>query len=161
MEIIQMRYGLLVLMLCLHSLAYADTNNESPVLIFVSFSMPKTSLKQWMEQAEQIHSGVVIRGLVHNSFKETIQQMAELVKDNHGGLELDPTLFQQYHINKVPAVVVRKTNACLPNQTCLDNYHVIYGDVTLDYALNKIADQQDDISTLANAALQELRVAHG
>lgn len=125
----------------------------SPVLIFVSFSMPDASLKQWMSVAEQIHAPVVIRGLINHSFKDTIKKMADLTRDNHGGVQLDPTLFRRFQINQVPAVVVWKEANCLPSQSCLDEYDVVYGDVTLAFALQKIVGQKDSLSAFAAKAV--------
>ena len=78
--------------------------------------------------------------------------MAELIKDNHGGVQIDPTLFRQFQINQVPAVVVLNETNCLPSQSCLESYDVIYGDVTLDFALKRIADQHDSLSSVAMRA---------
>jgi conjugal transfer pilus assembly protein TrbC len=130
---------------------------SSPIVVFVSFSMPDASLKQWMKQAELIHAPVVIRGLIHNSFKETIQKMAALTNDNHGGVQLDPTLFRRFQIKQVPAVVVWKESDCLSNQSCVENYDVIYGDVELSFALQKISGQNDELSGIAKKALTTLR----
>lgn len=139
------------------SICHADTGN---ILIFSSFSMPKNSIKGWMKEGEKIHAPIVIRGLVNNSFKETIQKIGELTQDNQGGVQLDPTLFQRYKIDKVPAVVVTNGANCLPNQSCKEEYDVVYGDVTLAYALKKIADQNDQVSPIAETALIELRKNH-
>jgi len=144
----------------------AETKGEerphlsSPIIVFVSFSMPDASLKQWMRQAELIQAPVVVRGLIHNSFKETIQKMAALTRDNHGGVQLDPTLFRRFQIKQVAAVVVWKESGCLSNQSCIENYNVIYGDVELSFALQKIAGQNDDLSEIAQKALAILHEEH-
>jgi conjugal transfer pilus assembly protein TrbC len=111
------------------------------ILIFVSFSMPQTSLKQWLDQAHRTGASVVIRGLINNSFKETLSAMTRLVTDNTGGLLLDPTLFQKFDIKQVPAVVILQPSACSNEQSCLPRFDVIYGDVTLEYALQKLREQ--------------------
>lgn len=125
--------------------AWADTPKSS-VMIFVSFSMPKESLKEWMMEANEIHAPLIIRGLVKNSFKETTNQVASLLTNHQGGVQLDPELFKRFGIRQVPAVVVTDTN-CLPSQTC--TFDVIYGDVTLAYALEKIAHADDTVSSHA------------
>lgn len=147
-----------ILTILINSYCYGMT--ESNVLIFVSFSMPKESLKGWINDADRIHAPVIIRGLVNNSFKETTRKMSDLVKDNKGGIQLDPTLFKTFDIKQVPAVVVTKSLNCPPNQTCIPDFDVIYGDVHLDYALRKIADQNDNLSSIAQAALNDLRGNH-
>ena len=115
--------------------------SSESIFIFVSFSMPKTSLQQWLAQAHRIGASVVLRGLIHNSFKDTLSAMTSLVPDNTGGLLLDPTLFQKFDIKQVPAVVISKPSACSNEQSCLPRFDVIYGDVTLDYALQQLQDK--------------------
>lgn len=136
---------------------YAATGN---IYIFISFSMPNESIKGWMAEVEKIGAPVVIRGLVNNSFKETWKKVSEFTHDNKGGVQLDPNLFRRFQIDKVPAVVIAKNDSCLPTQTCMDEYDVIYGDVTLSYALKKIADRNDALSPIALAALTKLRDKH-
>lgn len=132
---------------------------ESNVIIFVSFSMPEESIKEWIRDAKLIHAPVVIRGLIHNSFKETTHKMAEIVEKERGGVELNPLLFKKYHIKKVPAVVLTHGGECLPDQSCDEQFNVIYGDAELEYALNQFTRLDDVLSPFANAALQQLRWA--
>lgn len=102
------------------------------VLIFVSFSMPEQSLRQWLNDAHQAGASVVIRGLKNNSFKETIMMMSKLLADDKtGGVDLNPVAFQDFKITQVPAVVVTDENS--------HDYDVVYGNVSLDYALQAIA----------------------
>jgi conjugal transfer pilus assembly protein TrbC len=122
--------------------------------------MPKTSIKEWMNEAEKAHASIQIRGLVNNSFKETIQRMSDLTKDNHGGLQINPKLFEQFQIDKVPAVVVTADTSCPSNISCIAPFDVIYGDVTLAYALQKIADRNDAVSDIAKVELNQLRDNH-
>ena len=110
-----------------------------PIFIFVSFSMPKESIKGWIAQAQTIGAAVYIRGLINNSFKDTTKTVFELVKDQSGGLLIDPTLFKKYSITQVPAVVVQDNNHSSSGQNN-SNSTVIYGDVTLDCALEKISN---------------------
>jgi conjugal transfer pilus assembly protein TrbC len=138
------------------SLCYAD-NSSTRILFFVSFSMPEESLKEWISESQKLHVPIVIRGLVNNSFKETIQRMSGLLKDNQGGIQIDPNAFKRFQIEKVPAVVIAKENTCSRNQTCSEEFDVVYGDVTAEYALSKIADQNDTVSPAATQLLQSVR----
>jgi len=127
----------------------AKDDNDS-VMVFVSFSMPDASIQQWLDAAHRYHASVLIRGLVNNSFRNTTAKVLSLVKDTEGqkaktGVSLDPVAFQKYNINRVPAVVV----------THGDAFDVIYGEVSLRFALNKIADRDDSVSFVARHALQE------
>lgn len=134
-------------------MAYAGTGK---IYIFISFSMPKESIKEWMDESQKAGASLVIRGLVNNSFKETIQKMSEFTQGNKGGLQLDPNLFKRFHIEKVPAVVVADTEICPPTITCQEQYDVIYGNVTLAYALKKIVIRQDAVSSIAKSGLSRL-----
>jgi type-F conjugative transfer system pilin assembly protein TrbC len=102
---------------------------STPILVFISFSMPKESIRGWISQTRKANAAIYIRGLVNNSFKDTIISVKKLVEDQPGGLLIDPTLFKKYSITQVPAVVVTSEN----------DFDVVYGDVTLDYALKKIS----------------------
>ena len=127
---------------------------SSSVLIFTSFSMPKESLRGWLKQADTIKAPVIIRGLINNSFRDTTKAVMELLPDNRGGFQLDPTLFRRFHIEKVPAVVVI-TPTCLSNPACQEA-DIVYGDVTLDYALKEIIKQNDSLTPYAQEALKKL-----
>lgn len=130
---------------------------EPSIFLFVSFSMPNESIKGWMRDGAKVGAPVIIRGLVNHSFKETVNKMTMLTQDNRGGVQIDPTAFQRFSIKQVPAVVVTSGEACPDNQSCLDHYDVVYGDVTLEYALQKIAKQQSAASKTAEAALLKLK----
>lgn len=116
----------------------------SPVLIFVSFSMPAESLRQWAAQAQKIHAPLIIQGLLNDSFAQTQGAVADLAPNNRGGVVLDTRLFREYWIKHVPTVVVRRLNdqPCPANQSCWQNqqYDIVGGDVGLESALQQIAD---------------------
>jgi conjugal transfer pilus assembly protein TrbC len=75
------------------------------ILIFVSFSMPKSLLWSYQEQARLYGARVVIRGLVDNDFKKTVQAM-DLGNGKIMTLDVNPMLFKDYAITKVPSVVI-------------------------------------------------------
>jgi type-F conjugative transfer system pilin assembly protein TrbC len=137
--------------------APGDEHVTSPVLIFVSFSMPADSLKLWLEQAHKAGAKVVIRGLVNNSFKQTRLAVGQLLGKNIGGLQIDPTLFSRFAINKVPAVVVTVSSACPKNVSCMPDFDVIYGNSSLNYALEKLAKADTVRSSIAIDSLKKLR----
>ena len=110
---------------------------QIPIIIFVSFSMPKESIKGWITQAQKAGASLYIRGLFNNSFKETAKAVSELVQDQTGGVLIDPNLFKKYSITQVPAVVVVNEK---DEKNEKEDFDVIYGDVSLDYALEKIGN---------------------
>ncbi|HBD9275115.1 TPA: type-F conjugative transfer system pilin assembly protein TrbC [Legionella pneumophila] len=129
----------------------------SQVLVFLSFSMPEKSLQAWLLQCKQSGATPVIRGLIHNSFKETMTAIQTLSKKTGIGMQLDPILFKTFDITMVPAVVyVKDTPACPANMDCKPvNYDSLYGDVSLDYALEKMrGDEQSEDPVLDQMILR-------
>lgn len=153
MNIKNLLIGLVIFML---SPCYGNQLVDKNIIIFVSFSMPDESLKGWLREANMINAPVIVRGFVNNSFKDTINKIGALTKDNHGGIQIDPTLFQRFHVDKVPAVVVVKEPNCITGMSCTFDYDIVYGDVKLSYALKKIVDEEDDFSIIAKNALTQL-----
>lgn len=147
---------LICLSLLIVTTSYANKAIDKNIIIFVSFSMPDESLKGWMREAQIINAPVVVRGFINNSFKDTINKISILTKDNHGGIQIDPTLFQRFQVDKVPAVVVVKEPNCMPSMSCAIDYDIVYGDVTLLYALKKIANEEDSLSAIAKKSLTQL-----
>lgn len=100
-----------------------------PLIIFISTSMPKTSIQQWARQADLLGAELVIRGFVNNSFKDTVMLAQELfVKDKVGGFNVDPFKFKLYNITAVPCVVLDVNK----------NIDMVLGDIGLIEALKII-----------------------
>ncbi|MGM9451942.1 type-F conjugative transfer system pilin assembly protein TrbC [Legionella bozemanae] len=116
----------------------------SQVLVFLSFAMPERSLQAWLLQCKQSGATPVIRGLIHNSFQETMTAIQMLSKKTGMGMQLDPILFKTFEITEVPAVVyVKDVPLCPANMDCKPvKYDKLYGDVSLDYALEKMGSEQ-------------------
>ena len=132
------------------------TASSSPdVLVFASFSMSDDSLKAWLLDAKKINAAVIVRGLVNNSFKETMARLAPLLKQVPSGLLLDPTLFVGYDIEQVPAVVVRNSDKCQAPTRCLDTnaFAIFYGNTSLAYGLKQIAKSDHPLAPEAARAL--------
>lgn len=127
----------------------------SEVIVFLSFSMPEKSLQAWLIQCKHSGATPVIRGLINNSFKETMQAIYRLSQKTGLGMQLDPVLFQTFGITQVPAVVsVKAVDACPANMNCKPpTFDRIYGDVSLDYALGKMLA---DHNTPANKPLETM-----
>ena len=135
--------------------------NMSRVIVFISFSMPEASIRSWLTQARKIHVPVVIRGLVNNSFPETLSKISKLVGPNNTGVQIDPELFKKFDIREVPAVVIREpADNCLPSMSCIENFNVLSGNVTFSYALSRFVREDDDLSHIAQKYLNQLETKH-
>lgn len=93
-------------------------------LIFVSSSMPIESLKRLAYQAVQHGAILVIRGMVKDSMLET----AKLVDQIDHPLEIDPKLFEQFEIQKVPVFLINHATS----------WHKVSGNVELNFALEDV-----------------------
>lgn len=81
--------------------------NSPKLMVFISTSMAPKSIRQWAQQAQTLGAVLVIRGLVNNSFRQTIILAQNLFsKDNSGGFIVDPFKFKEYAIDVVPTVVL-------------------------------------------------------
>lgn len=117
--------------------------NDPKVIIFISFSMPTQSIVSLLQDAQKIHASVVIRGLIHNEFKETFKRISSIVTEaKGGGVELNPLVFSKFNIQKIPAfVVIPDGEICLLEKICPDErFDVVYGDIPLFDALKEIRD---------------------
>ncbi|MGM1332294.1 type-F conjugative transfer system pilin assembly protein TrbC, partial [Klebsiella michiganensis] len=77
-------------------------------LYFVSFSIPEEGLKRMLHETRQYGIPATLRGLINNDMKTTTDAVLQLVKDGvTDGIQIDPTLYSQYNIRSVPALVVR------------------------------------------------------
>jgi conjugal transfer pilus assembly protein TrbC len=148
---IKLKLFMLLLLLILPSANYADVvdeKNNGQIIVFVSLGMPAQSLKQWLYQANQAGASVVIRGLIDNSFKKTASKIASIVKQSGGGIAIDPQAFERFQVNTVPAVVSVDDNT--------NAYDIVYGDISLNYALDLLIAQGSIFNPLTRQALARL-----
>lgn len=104
-------------------------NRSGRHYLFISSSIPQASLPELARDAAARRIPMVLRGLVGDSMQETLIRMKP-VTDTGAALEIDPTLFQFYKIEQVPAVV----------RTCGDvqNRHAVVYGVTPAKALPRL-----------------------
>ena len=102
--------------------------SQEELLIFVSFSMPKTSIEFLAAQAQKIGGKLLIRGLKDNSFKKTAQE----VKALNAVLQLDPEKFEKFAIKSVPQFVMDYG----------DHYDTLSGNVSLEFTLEKFIQER-------------------
>lgn len=114
-----------------------STSDKPGILAFVSFSMPKQSLKLLSEQLSKIGGTLVLRGLVENSIPRTVAKTMELFADKEvGGFSVDPEAFKQYQVRAVPAVVIIPKSTC-KQEPCQAEFDIVYGDVPLEESLER------------------------
>ena len=113
--------------------------------IFVSSSMPKPLLKNYIKETNKYGGVVVFKGLPNGSFKELTSLIIELTGTKNGELEQNPSMqiddeaFDRFNITSVPSIVLAKEEEYIPNQSLNITYDKISGNVGVKYALEEFA----------------------
>ena len=81
---------------------------SSPVIqVFVSFSMPEQLLTQTLTESAKLRIPAMLNGLYHNSMPETAKKVLALTNQIPDlNLQIDPTAFERYGIQQLPALVI-------------------------------------------------------
>lgn len=139
-----------------------NDQNSNDALLFISFSMPNALILNLSDQAHQYHIPIVIRGLVDNDVKKTLQKILALktmAKKTHQlftGVSVDPVWFSQFDITAVPAfVVTHRPEECEPQKRCTHQpFDVIYGNQSIQDSLIEISkDGSKEIKPIAKKFL--------
>lgn len=112
------------------------SNKEASLFyIFVSFSLPDTTLKSLYRDTKRTGGKLVLRGLYQNSFKKTVVKLRELEIE----IVIDPLIFRKYQITAVPTFLLLKEESAFQ----------IRGHISVIYALQQMINQ-------GNVAAKEL-----
>jgi type-F conjugative transfer system pilin assembly protein TrbC len=80
---------------------------NSKLLVFMSFSLPLESWKEFSHVLQKTGGSFVLRGLPENSFPLLARKIIELKKAGiQAEILLDPESFDKYAINAIPSVVL-------------------------------------------------------
>lgn len=154
---------------------------DERIYIFISSSIPVDTLRRYAVDLDRIHDGnvsMVMRGFVNGMklFKPTMKFVRSInVKDVNcdpsvekcetfnASINIDPLLFEKYGISSVPAIAYVK-GVSLIDSTMSEGWgtnlegspeaYIVYGDVSLEYALKTI---QDKTKNNLNSILKKLR----
>lgn len=116
------------------------------VMAFVSFSMPTHLLEETLTDCAHLKIPAYLNGLYNNSMQETARQiMAFSERIPKLSLQIDPTAFERFGIQQVPALVVTQG----------EMFDVIYGHLPLEEGLSRLAERGD--SHLAKAEVKGIK----
>ena len=116
----------------------AGEKKSYPALYFVSLGIPREGLLPMLQDAHRYGIPATLRGLVNNDMRQTASLMFELSKeDKNIGVQIDPTLYRDYGITTVPALVV----------TCPGHYDIVRGSLPLKAALEKVVERGECAAT--------------
>jgi conjugal transfer pilus assembly protein TrbC len=134
-----------------------DDTNE--LMVFVSLSMPKGSLEKAARDTRKAGASLIMRGVSKGVGPgRWVQSMAALepLTKNGGEVSLHPDLFERYGIKRVPAIVVAAEPSAGCSEDACRDFAVIYGDVSLSYALERLTDRNDAIGAISRQRLSKL-----
>lgn len=128
---------------CCGSYDPAEYNtSKTHLFVFVSSSMPRKSLENYLIEAKKYEAVLVIRGLIDGSFVKT-QKFIQTF-GNDAFFQIDDEAFERFNINQVPAIVLVRDQECHPGQKCDLIFDKMYGNVSIKHALN-LFDEQGDV----------------
>lgn len=109
-----------------NDLTAVNLKSDPKYLIFISFSMPKETLKALYDSANDNNGVLLLRGLKNGSFKETAQYLKLLGI----GVQIDPMAFKKYKIARVPTILLINN----------DQFKAISGNISFQYAKEKLLE---------------------
>lgn len=124
------------------------------VKIFVSSSMPKELLKNYLEQAKKYKATLVFRGLQDGSWRKTSELIYEITggKDEGASIQLDDMAFNQYSVTSVPTFVLVNEKDVFEASGRADDeaeFDKVIGNVGIKRALELMASGGDNQDTAA------------
>lgn len=142
----------------------SSSKRRAALMVFVSSSMPISSLHQYLIDGSKVGATLVLRGLINNSFQMTAKFIHQALMGTKGGFKVDPIVFKKLHITRVPAIVLFNANGlvCINQRDCVPNpedYDRITGNVTIAYALREMANRGTADSRAAKQLLKKIRKA--
>lgn len=103
-----------------------ELNHKTKYLIFISFSMPKESIKLLYSESLNQNATLVMRGLLDGSFKKTAAKLQSL----NVVAQINPKLFKEYQIERVPTIVAVAGNT----------HHSISGNMSFNHAKERLLE---------------------
>lgn len=118
------------------------------VYIFVTLDMPKSTLRKLAQDVAKVDGALVLRGFYDGSLKKTYARIGELGLKS-GNIQVNPDAFHKYKIDKAPSFVLVKKlgmyeSLDLDGCAIPEDYIKISGDVSLDFALEKMEASVED-----------------
>ena len=132
------------------------------LLIFISFEMPEPTLARLVDQAARARASLVLRGLVNNSLRDTVERVQRLIGSRQVSVQIDPQAFDRFAVTRTPSFVLLQGGAqprACGAAACFaaDQFALAAGDVSLDYALEFIQRSTPRLARDASGFLGRLK----
>lgn len=133
-----------------------------PLQIFVSLTLPQSSLIPLLRQASDLGAPVMIRGVLPQGFKATIDAVYQLMSQMQrqdlpplGGVSIDPQAFTTWHVTRVPTFILQGTTK-VNDKTDQSHADRLMGNLTPIAALKQFAISGEH-SDLARSMLDSVK----
>lgn len=124
---------------CLPNAQSVSSSNSPSLKVFMSFSVPMETWKDFSKQLEQMNGVFVLRGIPGNSFKTLSQKVIELrAAGVNAPLQIDPEIYEKYHIDAVPAFVMEDGA----------QYDRVVGNIRLEHVLKIFSENSGSNSSV-------------
>jgi len=142
--------------------ASALATDQPALLVFVTLGMPEAALRLLIDQAARAHAVLVLRGLQNASIRQTAARVQQLIGQSGVEFQIDPQAFDRFGVRVAPTFVLVKPEARVSHcaaGACVapDGFASIAGDVSIDYALQTIAQRAPRFKADVELFLQRLR----
>jgi conjugal transfer pilus assembly protein TrbC len=132
------------------------------LLVFVTLAMPEATLRLLVDQAARVHAVLVLRGLQNSSIRQTTARVQHLLGESAAQFNIDPQAFDRFGVRSAPTFVLLKAGArvadCAAGACAAsDEFAAIAGDVSIDYALQAIAQRSPRFKADVERLLQRIR----
>ena len=133
-----------------------ETPQGPALLVFVSFSMPAESLLRLAHQAKRADGVLVFRGLAGATLREMVERVEPLAKTG-AAIQIDPEAFTRLGVKTVPTFALTQAPASCADRSCNRDVRRVAGDVSIDFALERLARSDDALGGAAAMRLNMLR----
>lgn len=132
------------------------------LLVFVSLSMPRSTLQRLVDQAARAKASIVLRGFANGSLRDTVAQVQGLIGARQVAVQIDPLAFDRFAVTRVPTFVLVRdgtrpvacaSGSCAP----ADSFLRTSGDVSLDYALEHMRRSAPGFGPPADIFLKRIK----
>ena len=131
--VISMRILSLLIGLILSAQVFAKTE----IMVFVSFSMPHSSLVKLSRDIQKVNGVLILRGHVNQHKQHVGNSISRIIALTKGGFTFRPDLFKELDIEATPTFVL----ANFDEMGRISGFDKILGNVTLGYVLEQFSER--------------------
>jgi type-F conjugative transfer system pilin assembly protein TrbC len=108
--------------------SFDSSGHKDQILVFVSFSMGESVLKELTKDATKRGARVIIRGLIDNSWQKTLEKLKTL----QANVDIDPEAFKRFDVKVVPTFVLVREKG----------FSSLEGNVSFSYAQKTLYEER-------------------